>query len=156
MSLTFFHSIFHQVISRWPLLLWVTMWTVLLISIVAVASLAPVLTFVNAISPSSSLLSKSCNVEGFLRIPLDYPKEVMCFPANMVRTSKFDVFLPTVFAALVVAVSAFVVRSLGLWESETDWWSLKMIRSCCHCSMFSYYVILRREEETITEWSIMF
>lgn len=85
----------------------------------AVASFAPVIAFVTTISPSSSF-SKSCKVDGIVRIPLDYPKEVMCFPANMVRRSKLDFLLPTLFAALVVAASACVVRSLGLWESDRD------------------------------------
>ncbi len=80
----------------------------------AVASFAPVIAFVTAISPSS------CKADGFVRITLDYPKEVMCFPANMVRRSKLDFLLPTLFAALVVAASACVVRSFGLWESDRD------------------------------------
>lgn len=82
----------------------------------AVSSFAPEIAFVSAISPSSSF-SKSCHADGFVRIPLDNPMEVMCFPAHFVRRSNLDFFLPTVFAALVVACSAFMVRSLGLWES---------------------------------------
>ncbi|XP_040992974.1 uncharacterized protein LOC121239734 [Juglans microcarpa x Juglans regia] len=116
MLLVFFHTLFHQVTSRWPLLLCAATWTVLLTLTVAVASFAPEIAFVSAISPSSSF-SKSCHEDGFVRIPLDNPMEVMCFPAHLVRRSKLDFFLPTVFAALVVACSACMVRSLGLWES---------------------------------------
>ncbi|KAK8697836.1 hypothetical protein V6N13_113971 [Hibiscus sabdariffa] len=39
--------------------------------------------------------------------------------ALMVKRSKVDFFMPTVFAGPVVAVSACVIRSLGLWETET-------------------------------------
>ena len=129
MSLIFFCSLFHRAMSRWPLLLCVAIWTVLLTLTVAVASFAPVIAFVTTISPSSSF-SKSCKVDGIVRIPLDYPKEVMCFPANMVRRSKLDFLLPTLFAALVVAASACVVRSLGLWESDRDWCWLKQMYNC--------------------------
>lgn len=107
---------FHRLVSRWPLLLCAAVWTVLLTLAVAVASFGPEIAFVSAISPSSSF-SKPCKAHGFLRIPLDNPSEVMCFPAHFVRRSTFDFFLPTVFAALVVSGSACMVRSLGLWES---------------------------------------
>ncbi|XP_062171070.1 uncharacterized protein LOC133876844 [Alnus glutinosa] len=110
MALVFFHSLFHRVVSRWPLLLCAAMWTVLLTLAVAVASFGPEIAFVSAISPSSSF-SKPCKGDRFLRIPLDNPSEVMCFPTHFVRRSKFDFFLPTVFAALVVSGSACMVRN---------------------------------------------
>ncbi|KAE8039009.1 hypothetical protein FH972_011462 [Carpinus fangiana] len=113
-------NLFHRLMSRWPLLLCAAIWTVLLTLAVAVASFGPEIAFVSAISPSSSF-SKPCKGHGFLRIPLDNPSEVICFPAHFVRRSTFDFFLPTVFAALVVSGSACMVRSLGLWESQPEY-----------------------------------
>lgn len=84
---------------------------------VAVASFAPEMVFVTAISSSSSF-SKSCNSEGFVRILLNDPREAKCFPPHMARRSKLDFFMPTVFGTMVVTYSACVVRSLGLWEAE--------------------------------------
>ncbi|ONI00315.1 hypothetical protein PRUPE_6G081800 [Prunus persica] len=115
MSLPFFHSLLRALTSRWPVFLYAATWTLFLTVTVAVASFSPEIAFVTAISPSSPF-SKSCAGEGFVRIPLDYPREAMCFPTNMVRRSNLDFFVPTVFAALIVAGSAFVVRSLALWE----------------------------------------
>ncbi|KAF3453846.1 hypothetical protein FNV43_RR04287 [Rhamnella rubrinervis] len=111
MSLSLFRLMFQK-----PLILYAATWTVLLTLTVAVASFAPEMAFVTAISPSSSF-SKSCNSQGFVRIPLNDPRETTCFPAHMVRMSKLDFIMPTVFAALVVTCSARVVRSLGLWEA---------------------------------------
>lgn len=114
------YSIIRRVTAHWPLLLCAATWTILLTLTVALASFAPEFAFVSAISPSSSF-SKSCHADGFVRIPLDFPKESVCLPSYMVRRSKMDFFVPTVFAALVVAGSAFAVRSLGLWESGRAW-----------------------------------
>ncbi|MBA0704033.1 hypothetical protein Golax_016321 [Gossypium laxum] len=104
--------------SRWPQLLRALTWTVVLTLMVSIASFVPEMAFVSAVSPSSSF-SRSCNSEGFVRIPLDFPREKLCLPAHTVKRSKIDFFVPTIFAALVVAASACVVRSLGLWETET-------------------------------------
>ncbi|KAE8664996.1 UNC93-like protein 3-like [Hibiscus syriacus] len=41
-----------------------------------------------------------------------------CLPAHMLKRSKVDFFVPTVFAGLVVAASACVLRSLALWDNE--------------------------------------
>lgn len=113
-----FRSLFDRAImSRWPQLLRAAMWTVILALTVAVASFAPEIAFVSAISPSSSF-SKSCNGEGFVRIPLDNPREVICFPAHLVRRSKWDFLLPSVFAALLVIGSAGMVRSFSFWDSD--------------------------------------
>ncbi|PON51444.1 forkhead box protein G [Trema orientale] len=114
MSLSFFRSILEGIVTRRLVLLYATTWTVLLTVTVAVASFAPEIAFVTAISPSSSF-SKSCNSKGLVRIPLSDPVDVLCFPAHMVKRSRIDFFVPTVFAALVVAGSACVVRSFGLW-----------------------------------------
>ena len=100
--------------SRRIILVYATTWTVLLTVTVAVASFAPEIAYVMAISPSSSF-SKACNTKGLVRIPLNDPMEVLCFPSHMVKRSRIDFFVPTVFAALVVAGSACVVRSFGLY-----------------------------------------
>ncbi|XVF05551.1 hypothetical protein REPUB_Repub05bG0181800 [Reevesia pubescens] len=111
------NSIFRQVMVRWPQFLRALTWTVLLSLMVSIASFAPEMSFVSAISPSSSF-SQSCKTEGLVRVPLDFPWEKVCLPAHMVKRSNVDFFVPTVFAGLVVAGSACLVRSLGLWESE--------------------------------------
>ncbi|XP_031268172.1 uncharacterized protein LOC116126633 [Pistacia vera] len=110
------HSIITRLTTRWPLLLSAATWTILLTLTVAVASFAPELAFVSAISPSSSF-SRSCYADGFVRIPLDFPRESLCVPSRMAKRSPLDFFVPTVFSALVVVGSTFVVRSLGLWET---------------------------------------
>ncbi|KAM1040203.1 hypothetical protein ACFX13_030161 [Malus domestica] len=117
MSLSFFHPILQAAASRWPVFLYMTTWTLLLSVTVALASFSPEIAFLTAISPFSPL-AKSCTGEGFVRLPLDYPRESMCFPAHMIQRSSLDFFVPTVFAALIVAGSVLVVRSLGLWEGE--------------------------------------
>ncbi|XP_022755742.1 uncharacterized protein LOC111303615 [Durio zibethinus] len=118
MSFPSLNSIFRQVIAQWPRFLYALTWTVLLTLMVSILSFAPEMAFVSAVSPSS-LFSRSCKAEGLVRIPLDFPREKACLPAHMVKRSKVDFFVPTVFAGLIVAASACVVRSLGLWESET-------------------------------------
>lgn len=86
------------------------MWTLLLIVTVVLASLAPAIAFTSALTPCD-------RGGGFLRIPLDFPTEAACFPAHTVITrSHLDFFLPTLFAAFVVAASACLLRSLALWE----------------------------------------
>ncbi|GMI88933.1 hypothetical protein like AT2G37530 [Hibiscus trionum] len=104
--------------ARWSQLIQAITWTTLLTLMVSIASFVPEMAFVSAVSPSSSF-SRSCNAEGLVRIPLDFPREKLCLPAYTVKRSNVDFFVPTVFAGLVVAVSACVVRSLGLWETET-------------------------------------
>ncbi|KAM5583750.1 hypothetical protein ABKV19_003564 [Rosa sericea] len=113
--LPFFHSILRAMASRWPLVIYAATWTLLLTAMVAVAAFSPEMAFVTAISPSSAF-SKSCAGAGFVRIPLEYPREAMCFPAHMVRRSGLDFFVPTVFAALVVGGSALLVRSLAFGD----------------------------------------
>ncbi|GMI97083.1 hypothetical protein like AT1G07795 [Hibiscus trionum] len=117
MSFPSINRIHRKIMSRWPQLLQAITWTALLASMVSIASFSSEVAFVSAISPSSSF-SRSCNVEGLVRIPLDFPREKICLPAHMVKRSKVDFFVPTVFAGLVVAGSACVVRSLALWDNE--------------------------------------
>ncbi|KAM6591820.1 hypothetical protein CsatA_014425 [Cannabis sativa] len=110
-------SVLEGIITRRIILLYATTWTIMLTVTVAVASFAPEFAFVMAISPSSSF-SKSCNSKGLVRIPFSDPlTEVICFPSHMVKRSKIDLIVPTVFAALVVTASACFVRSFALYGS---------------------------------------
>ncbi|TKY48440.1 hypothetical protein E2542_SST25859 [Spatholobus suberectus] len=88
MSIVCFHSFFRRVASTLPfLLLNAVTWTVLLIVTVMLVSLAPGVAFVLATSPSSSF-SKPCNDVGhFVRIPLDFPREMVCLPEHAVMSS---------------------------------------------------------------------
>ncbi|KAL8125863.1 hypothetical protein AgCh_013242 [Apium graveolens] len=110
---------------RWPLILYATTWTTLLTVTVAVASFSPELAFVSVISPrtSSSYDSLSrgphCHNDEYVRVPMDIPTETFCIPGEMFRRSKMDLVVPPVFAAVIVACSAYVVRALALWEDDT-------------------------------------
>ncbi|XP_059664432.1 uncharacterized protein LOC132310259 [Cornus florida] len=118
MPLSFAHSIFQRLSAVRPPLLYAAIWTVLLMAMVAVASFATEISFVSAVSPSSSF-SRSCNAGGlFIRIPMDVPGEMLCVPAKLVKRSVFDFLVPTIFAATVVAGSVCVLRSLCLWEDS--------------------------------------
>ncbi|XP_031275989.1 uncharacterized protein LOC116134450 [Pistacia vera] len=117
MSLSFFNSLFHKLTSRWPLFLYAATWTTILTAAVAVSSFWPELCFVWAISPSSSF-SRDCDTDAFVRVPLDLPGEFLCLPAHLFKRSKLDLFVPPVFAAVVVASSAWLVRALGLFEYQ--------------------------------------
>lgn len=127
MAISFLLFLRHRFTPDPPQCLTAAKWTVLLTLTAAVASFAPEFIFVNATSLSSSF-SKSCRRDGYIRIPLDFPGHVVCLPAKMVNRSSLDFFVPTVFAALGVGVSACFVRSLGLWENsrtsrfDRSWW----------------------------------
>ncbi|KAI9085814.1 hypothetical protein K1719_032228 [Acacia pycnantha] len=101
--------------TPWPVLIFAATWTMLLTFTVAVASFSPEAAFVLAISPSSSF-SKACKSESFIRVPLDVPGDILCFPPQLFTKSKIDLIVPPVFAAVIVAASACVVRAVGLWE----------------------------------------
>ncbi|XP_058742265.1 uncharacterized protein LOC131614724 [Vicia villosa] len=103
--------------TPWPILTYATTWVTLLTITVAVASISPQVTFVSAISPSS-LFSQKCENDGFLRMPLDVPGEVLCFPSHLFVKSKIDLIVPPIFAALIVAASTCVVRAVGLFVEE--------------------------------------
>ncbi|KAI4322161.1 hypothetical protein L6164_021881 [Bauhinia variegata] len=116
---------FNSFLRRVPLMLYGATWTVLLIVTAGIAALAPVIAFTMAISPSSSFLrpciADASNGDGdgsaFIRIPLDFPKQMACLPEHAVTaTSDLDFFLPTFFAALFVGTSAFLLRSVAVWE----------------------------------------
>ncbi|KDP35603.1 hypothetical protein JCGZ_09041 [Jatropha curcas] len=114
---TLFTSLRHRVLIRWPLLLYAAKWTALLTATVAVASFSPEMAFVSAISMSSSF-SRECEVEGTVRVPVDMPGEIVCLPAHLFVRSKIDLIVPPVFAAVVVAGSAWAIRATGLWEDH--------------------------------------
>ncbi|KAM3340942.1 hypothetical protein P3S68_028577 [Capsicum galapagoense] len=116
--MNFLNSILERVSTRLPILFYAATWTTLLTIIVAVASFSPEFAFVSAITPSSSF-SQACHDErGHVRIPLDLPLEVFCFPNDMFKRSKMDLIVPPIFAATIVAVSAYVVKALALWEVD--------------------------------------
>ncbi|KAH7842229.1 hypothetical protein Vadar_002936 [Vaccinium darrowii] len=119
MNFPTFNSILQNLGSRWPLFVYAATWTTILMVIVAVASLAPEAAFVSAIAPTSDF-SAECEAEGSVRVPMDFPTEVFCFPAHMFSRSKMDLFVPPIFAAVVVAGSAYVVRALSLWEADEE------------------------------------
>ncbi|TKY52823.1 hypothetical protein E2542_SST24345 [Spatholobus suberectus] len=102
-------------IRSWPLLTYAVTWVTVMTLMVAVASLSPEVAFVSAISSSEKCKSTS---DGFLvrvRVPLE---ETPCFPAHLLTKSNMDVIVPPVFAALIVAACACVVRAVGLWEHD--------------------------------------
>ncbi|OAY41268.1 uncharacterized protein LOC110623757 [Manihot esculenta] len=117
MSLTFLASLRDRISMRWPLLLYAATWTALLTTIVAVASFSPEMAFVSAISTSSAF-SRKCEAQGTVRVPVDVPGEIVCLPAQLFVRSKIDLIVPPVFAAVVVAGSAWVVRAMGLWDDH--------------------------------------
>ncbi|KAK7257791.1 hypothetical protein RIF29_32023 [Crotalaria pallida] len=121
MSLTSILSSFRLVASKLSSpLLYATWWTVLLIVTAVIATLAPMLAFTLAISQPPSFSSYPCHHHGgvaggfFVRIPLDFPREMVYLPQQAVVTrSHIDFFLPTLFAALVVGASASLLRAVS-------------------------------------------
>ncbi|XP_048429483.1 uncharacterized protein LOC125472292 [Pyrus x bretschneideri] len=112
-----FTSTLTRLSSRWPVLIYAASWTTVLILTVAVASFSPEVAFVSAIS-STSEFSRVCGSEGSIRIPSDVPGDVLCLPAHLFSKSAIDFIVPPVFAAAVVAASAYLVRAVGLWEAD--------------------------------------
>ncbi|KAG4396944.1 hypothetical protein AAZX31_10G041700 [Glycine max] len=100
-------------IRSWPLLIYAATWVTVMTFTVAVASLSTEVAFVSAISSS-----EKCKSDGSLvrvRVPVE---ETPCFPAHLFTKSHIDVIVPPIFAALVVAASACVVKVVGLWEHD--------------------------------------
>ncbi|KAK9079262.1 hypothetical protein SSX86_000932 [Deinandra increscens subsp. villosa] len=116
---SFFNSLLDRLSRRCPLLVYATTWTTILTVTVAVTSFAPEFAFVWAIAPSSSF-SRVCRDqrEGLVRVPFDVPSEFFCLPGELFKKSKMDLVVPPIFAAVVVAASACLVRALGLWEVD--------------------------------------
>ncbi|KAL7261963.1 hypothetical protein ACSBR1_000372 [Camellia fascicularis] len=88
---------------------------------VAVASFWSEAAFVSAIS-RKSVFSRACEREGLVRVPIDVPTEVLCFPVQMFRqwSKLLDLLASLVFTAVIVGASALVVRAWGLWEVDDD------------------------------------
>ena len=116
MSLSSISSLLRRVASTHPSpLLYASTWTALLIVTAVLASLAPMLAFMLAISQPSHF-SNPNHGGGFMRIPLDFPGEMVHLPQQVVTTrSHIDFFLPTLFAALVVGASACFLRAVASW-----------------------------------------
>ncbi|CAH8282484.1 unnamed protein product [Eruca vesicaria subsp. sativa] len=102
--------------APWPILLQAATWTVLLMVTVAFASLAPEMAFVSTLSSSSNLCGGGR--DGLVRIPIDLPGEMVCVPSQTVRRSPFDLFVPTVFAGIMVVASVSLIRSCFGIESD--------------------------------------
>ncbi|KAF9588271.1 hypothetical protein IFM89_008688 [Coptis chinensis] len=100
-------------------MLYAVTWTVTLTVTVAATSFSSEMAFVSAIASSYSLSRTGCKGEGLIRIPIDVPGEIICLPAQLFTMSKMDFFAPPIFAAIVVSGSAFVVRTMGLWEDDS-------------------------------------
>ncbi|KAL9247692.1 hypothetical protein vseg_021099 [Gypsophila vaccaria] len=98
-----------------PSLYYALTWTALLILVVSVASFSPELAFLSSVSLSSAY-SLPCGGHGYVRLPLDIPGERLCLPAYVMKRSSVDVFIPTMFAALIVASSAMLLKFLGFWH----------------------------------------
>lgn len=49
---------------------------------------------------------------------MDLPGDVLCVPDLLFRKSRIDLIVPPIFAAVVVAGSACVVRAFGLWADD--------------------------------------
>lgn len=127
--MSLFSSLLHKLNHRWPLFLYAATWTAVLTFTVAAASFWPEVAYVWAISPTSSFSRQCDNNEAKVRVPLDLPGEVLCLPSHLFRKSNIDLIVPPVFAAVVVAGSAWVVRAVGLFEQsdEASWWSFQYL-----------------------------
>ncbi|XP_010510588.1 PREDICTED: uncharacterized protein LOC104786826 [Camelina sativa] len=93
--------ILEKVSTRWKVLVQAATWTILLMLTVALASFAPEMAFVSKISSSSSS-------DGFVRIPME---ETVIIPSEMVKKSTLDLFVPTIFAGVMVVASVSLLRS---------------------------------------------
>lgn len=99
-----------RVSARWPVIFQATTWTVLLMFTVAVASFAPELAFVSTVSSSCG------GGDGFVKIPMDFPGESVCVPSHMVKRSRFDLFVPSIFAGVSHGVCMF--DPIMFWDRE--------------------------------------
>ncbi|CAA7026284.1 unnamed protein product [Microthlaspi erraticum] len=106
-----------RVSTRWPAIAQAATWTMLLTFTVAVASFAPEMAFVSTVSSSCG------GGEGFVKLPMDFPGQTVCVPSRMVKRSRFDLFLPSIFAAVMVTASACLIRSCcGAEDMEDEDW----------------------------------
>ncbi|CAN8295111.1 unnamed protein product [Cochlearia groenlandica] len=98
----------------WPDIVRASTWTVLLTFTVALVSFTPMMAFVASVSSSCG------GGYGFVKIPVDFPGESLCVSSHMVRISRSDLFLPSVFAAIMVTASAFLIRSCMDTDNYVD------------------------------------
>lgn len=102
-----------------PFFLYALAWTAMVTLTVALAAFAPEAAFIWAVSPSAPL-THACRA-GTVGLPIDAPTwEAICLPAKNFRQSKVDIFIPPVFAVLVVVGSVSVMKAIGLWEGEEE------------------------------------
>lgn len=112
-----FNSALGSLTTRRPVLVYAAAWTTLLTLTVAMASFTPEVAFVSVISSSGA-----CHADGYVRVPLDLPGEIFCLPGHRFMRSKVDFLVPPIFAAVIVAASAFLVRAVALWETDVVHW----------------------------------
>lgn len=117
MSLIWLSNFRLHLTTTWPLLIYAITWVTALTFTVAVASFSPEVAFVSAITPFSSF-SQKCKGKSDVRVPLDLPGDMLCFPAQFFTKSNIDLIVPPIFAALIVTASACVVRAAALWELD--------------------------------------
>jgi len=104
-----------NLIRSWPLLMYAVSWVTVMTFTVAVASLSTEVAFVSAISSSHTCKSNDGGSFVRVRVPLE---ETPCFPVHLLTKSSIDAIVPPIFAALIVAASACVVKAVGLWEHD--------------------------------------
>ncbi|BAT95377.1 hypothetical protein LR48_Vigan02g140400 [Vigna angularis] len=103
-------------IRSWPLLMYAVSWVTVMTFTVAVASLSTEVAFVFALSSSHTCKTNDGGGSFVrVRVPLE---ETPCFPAHLLTKSSIDAIVPPIFAALIVAACACVVRAVGLWEHD--------------------------------------
>jgi hypothetical protein len=112
-------SRFTNLCNNNPFFLYAVVWTSVVTVTVAVAAFSPEIAFVWAVSPSAPL-TRAC-WDHTVGLPMDGPVwEKVCLPAKNFGQSKADVFIPPVFAVLVVVGSISVMKAIGLWEGEDE------------------------------------
>ncbi|KAJ4906362.1 Uncharacterized protein Rs2_10020 [Raphanus sativus] len=98
-------QILRKISAPLPVLVQAATWTLVLMLTVGFASFAPEMAFVSTLSSSSNLC------DGLVRIPIDLPGEILCVPSETVKRSPFDLFVPTIFAGVMVVASVSLIRS---------------------------------------------
>ncbi|KAF5737920.1 hypothetical protein HS088_TW13G00812 [Tripterygium wilfordii] len=86
MSVPFFASLIHRLATEWQILFYAATCTSLLTMTVAVASFTSEIAFMSAISPTSS--SRACKAIGAVRVPMDFPGDVLSVPFHLLENSK--------------------------------------------------------------------
>lgn len=107
MSFNLFASTFyHRLATNVQSLCRIGLWTGLLVMVAAVAVFSPVFVFLWA--------AYRCEVDGYIRFPLDMPGNSVCLPAHVVKGPSFDDYIPVIFAPILVACSGLVLSCLSL------------------------------------------